>query len=184
MNNIARFNSVYGKGVMCAAVCVIWTVEDEILLIKRAVRQGDPWSGHIGFPGGREEECDMRSPLETAMRETYEEIGVKLSKEDNWKQLTPLLPDKDFRGYKLELWPFLFKLKTSFELKLDKSEVQNIIRLPINQLLNHFDLKKEEFSLVSGERYHLPCLKLSDGQKVWGLTLMILTEVNKLYRTS
>ena len=28
----------------------------EILMIQRAVRQGDPWSGHMGFPGGRKDE--------------------------------------------------------------------------------------------------------------------------------
>ena len=47
--------------------------DPEILLIRRAERKGDPWSGHMAFPGGREDARD-ESLLETALRETREEL--------------------------------------------------------------------------------------------------------------
>jgi 8-oxo-dGTP pyrophosphatase MutT (NUDIX family) len=47
------------------------------LMIKRAEREGDPWSGQVAFPGGRRERQD-RSLLETATRETKEEVGIDL----------------------------------------------------------------------------------------------------------
>ncbi|MGO9309711.1 MAG: NUDIX hydrolase [Spirochaetia bacterium] len=47
----------------------------EILFIKRAERAGDPWSGHLAFPGGRAEESDA-TLLDLAMRETAEEVGI------------------------------------------------------------------------------------------------------------
>ena len=47
------------------------------LMIKRAERKGDPWSGQVAFPGGRRERYD-RSLLETATRETKEEVGIDL----------------------------------------------------------------------------------------------------------
>ena len=47
---------------------------DELLLCRRARRAGDPWSGHMGVPGGRREPGD-RDALETAVRETAEEVG-------------------------------------------------------------------------------------------------------------
>jgi 8-oxo-dGTP pyrophosphatase MutT (NUDIX family) len=50
----------------------------EGLFIERATRDGDPWSGNVGFPGGRVEEHDG-SLQETAERETREEIGLDLS---------------------------------------------------------------------------------------------------------
>lgn len=49
----------------------------EILLIKRAERDDDPWSGHVALPGGRESPED-RSLQDTAIRETREETGLDL----------------------------------------------------------------------------------------------------------
>jgi 8-oxo-dGTP pyrophosphatase MutT (NUDIX family) len=50
----------------------------DVLFIERAARDGDPWSGDIGLPGGKVEEED-NSPRQTAERETMEEIGLDLS---------------------------------------------------------------------------------------------------------
>ncbi|GJQ12848.1 hypothetical protein GpartN1_g4639.t1 [Galdieria partita] len=48
----------------------------QILYIQRATKSSDPWSGHIAFPGGRQEENEM--DIETAIRETKEEIGLDI----------------------------------------------------------------------------------------------------------
>jgi 8-oxo-dGTP pyrophosphatase MutT (NUDIX family) len=50
----------------------------ELLFIKRWERSGDPWSGHVAFPGGKAEIGE--TDLETTLRETKEEIGLDLSK--------------------------------------------------------------------------------------------------------
>lgn len=52
----------------------------ELLLIKRADRDDDPWSGHVALPGGREEPTDA-SLQATAVRETREETGVDLERD-------------------------------------------------------------------------------------------------------
>ena len=49
----------------------------ELLIIKRAEHEGDPWSGHLALPGGRAEPQDA-DLLITAARETYEEVGIDL----------------------------------------------------------------------------------------------------------
>ena len=49
----------------------------ELLMIKRSVHESDPWSGHMAFPGGREEPSDP-TLLATAIRETREELGLGL----------------------------------------------------------------------------------------------------------
>ncbi|MFL5504237.1 MAG: NUDIX hydrolase [Gemmatimonadaceae bacterium] len=71
-------------GVRKAAVALIFRVGEEgsveLLFIKRAEYPGDPWSGQIAFPGGREESRDG-SLAETAIRETREETGIDLARE-------------------------------------------------------------------------------------------------------
>jgi len=49
----------------------------EVLFIKRSAREGDPWSGHVAFPGGKREGGE--SDMECAVRETREEVGIDLS---------------------------------------------------------------------------------------------------------
>jgi 8-oxo-dGTP pyrophosphatase MutT (NUDIX family) len=71
-----------------ASVAVILARKKEatVLLIKRSERGGDPWSGHIAFPGGRVEKSDD-SLRDTAVRETKEEMGMDLD------------PNTSFLGY-------------------------------------------------------------------------------------
>jgi 8-oxo-dGTP pyrophosphatase MutT (NUDIX family) len=67
-----------------AAVALVLRLGDdgtpELLLVKRAEYEGDPWSGHIAFPGGRAEPDDA-SPWDTAARETWEETGLELRRD-------------------------------------------------------------------------------------------------------
>jgi 8-oxo-dGTP pyrophosphatase MutT (NUDIX family) len=70
----------------------------DILLIQRAVREGDPWSGQIALPGGRRDPEDA-TLQDTAIRETLEETGLDLAAEgvvlgvlDELRPRTPVLP--------------------------------------------------------------------------------------------
>src|SRR5258706_3496876 len=72
------------EGVRRAAVALIFRLGEndmlELLFIKRAEYEGDPWSGQIAFPGGRAEARDA-SLEETAIRETREETWIGLARE-------------------------------------------------------------------------------------------------------
>jgi 8-oxo-dGTP pyrophosphatase MutT (NUDIX family) len=70
----------------------------ELLLIQRAVRDGDPWSGQIALPGGRRGPEDA-TLQDTAIRETFEETGLDLTTDgivlgmlDELRPRTPVLP--------------------------------------------------------------------------------------------
>src|SRR5215213_2159058 len=49
----------------------------EMLVIKRSEAERDHWSGHLALPGGRAEPSD-ENLLATAVRETFEEVGLDL----------------------------------------------------------------------------------------------------------
>ena len=79
--------------------------EPELLMIKRAEAEGDPWSGHIACPGGRMEPSD-RDLSVTAVRETREETGVDVARDgrllghlDDLYPRTPSLPPIVIRPY-------------------------------------------------------------------------------------
>ena len=68
---------VAAEGLRRAAVVMLLTPGRRVWFVQRAERAGDPWSGHVAFPGGHEEpgDVDLRH---TARRETWEEVGVDL----------------------------------------------------------------------------------------------------------
>ncbi|GLC24238.1 NUDIX hydrolase [Roseisolibacter agri] len=67
-----------------AAVALVLRLREdgtpELLFVKRAEYEGDPWSGHVAFPGGRAEPDDA-TPWDTAARETWEETGLELRRD-------------------------------------------------------------------------------------------------------
>lgn len=90
---------------------------DRLLLIRRAERPGDPWSGQVALPGGRREMADD-TLLDTAIRETAEEVGVVMGPEylagrlDDLGPVTPVLPPVVVR-------PFIFLLEEEPMLHLN-----------------------------------------------------------------
>jgi 8-oxo-dGTP pyrophosphatase MutT (NUDIX family) len=80
-----------GSGTWSAVAFILRDTErgPEGLFIERATRDGDPWSGNVGFPGGRVEREDG-SLRETAERETREEIGLDLSRKVHLGRLSDI----------------------------------------------------------------------------------------------
>jgi 8-oxo-dGTP pyrophosphatase MutT (NUDIX family) len=63
------------EGAAVEAAVLVCLHDDAVLLARRALHPDDPWSGHVGLPGGRWEAED-ESLLATALREAREELGV------------------------------------------------------------------------------------------------------------
>jgi 8-oxo-dGTP pyrophosphatase MutT (NUDIX family) len=154
-----------------AAVAVILAPDpDSILLIRRAEREGDRWSGQIAFPGGRWSPGDS-DLAHTARRETMEEVGVDLSKYpvlatlDDLAPRTPVLPPILVR-------PFVFALPEAGPL-IPNAEVAGAWWVPLDTLLEPDLLRPMELerygTLVRGSGYHLKHGVL------WGMTERILT---------
>jgi 8-oxo-dGTP pyrophosphatase MutT (NUDIX family) len=79
--------------------------DPELLMIKRAEAEHDPWSGHVACPGGRMEPGD-HDLEQTAIRETWEETGIDVARDgeilgtlDDVSPRTPVLPPIVVRPY-------------------------------------------------------------------------------------
>jgi 8-oxo-dGTP pyrophosphatase MutT (NUDIX family) len=77
-----------------------------VLLMKRALRDGDPWSGHISLPGGGYHASDA-TLLATAIRETHEELGIDLAGARLLGRMAPLHP-RTAGPLGIEVTPFVF----------------------------------------------------------------------------
>jgi len=123
-------------GARRAAVAMLLreTVEGpEVFFIERARHEGDPWSGHMAFPGGRVEDADTDSRA-TAERETLEEVGISLTGAHCLGRLDDKVgnPRTDPR---LVISAWVFELGEVGEPSLNH-EVQQAFWFPVAGLLN------------------------------------------------
>ena len=142
----------------------------EILIIKRAERGDDPWSGQIALPGGRYDVGD--SDLEaTAVRETREETGVDLSGAERLGALDDLHPRTSLLP-PVVVRPFVFALTRRAAL-VPSDEVQRAFWLPLARL-SEPGVRREVTLTLRGGTHTLPAY-LVDDDLIWGMTERILT---------
>ena len=147
--------------------------ETEILMIRRAERPGDPWSGHMGFPGGKVEPVDV-SPARAAVRETYEELGVQLDAvAEPIGRLSEVRARSAFQPVSLSIFPFLFKLARPVSLQLNE-EVVEAVWIPLSFFVEPENRVEMEYPLTHG-RAVLCCLFA--GRIIWGMSLAMLDEL-------
>lgn len=158
-------------GLYWAAVAVILVPDpDALLLIRRAHREGDPWSGHMALPGGRAEPGDA-DLVATAVRETAEEVGVPLLADHLLGPLsdvaprTPTLPPIAVR-------PYVFRLPSRPELTLNP-EVAAAEWVEL-RLLADPAVRQEVTIQVAGGSRRFPAFVTPHGV-VWGMTERILS---------
>ena len=154
-----------------AAVAIVLVEQPEaVLLIRRAEREEDRWSGQMAFPGGRwsEDDPDLQA---TARRETLEEVGVDLSGADVLGVLddvaprTPVLPPLIVR-------PYVFRLADRQRL-VPNHEVAGAAWIELTALTQEGVYRAFEYQ-APGSSLLLPGYHLPEGV-VWGMTERILT---------
>jgi 8-oxo-dGTP pyrophosphatase MutT (NUDIX family) len=156
---------------------VLVSSPESLLLIRRADRAGDPWSGHMALPGGRRAATDA-DLVDTAIREALEEVGMRLGREQLAGRLadviprTPTLPPIAVR-------PFVFLLSTRPQLALN-AEVSAAAWIPVDHLLQRATYRPVQLEL-RGETREFPAYHLEDAF-VWGMTERILTDLLEEFR--
>jgi 8-oxo-dGTP pyrophosphatase MutT (NUDIX family) len=147
----------------------------EILFIKRAEFAGDPWSGHLALPGGRRQAEDP-TLLDTAVRETTEEVGFSLppgallGELDDLSPVSPHLPQVIVR-------PFVFGLETRLPV-IPSAEVALHLWVARDALLA---ARTSELLPLLGQPRSMPGYRLG-AHFIWGMTERIITPFLELLR--
>jgi len=163
-----------------AAVAMILSVRDgelHILMIKRAEREGDPWSGHMAFPGGRMDPGDANG-FAVASRETEEEVGIRLQDCATCiGRLSDISARPRWGMLGMFISPFVFRLEREVEFA-PNYEVAEVVWVPLEYLLDT-DQRESMIWKRKGVSITLPCY-LFGGRRIWGLSLMMLDELMSL----
>ena len=144
--------------------------ETELLLIQRAEREGDPWSGHMALPGGHYHPEDDHM-LATAMRETLEEVGLDLRHHEFLGPLDEHAASANGKFTGLVVAPFVFALRHEAPLQLNHEVAAYTWSALGAMARGELDAFKEVTR--AGERMRLPGYRVGE-QLVWGLTHRVL----------
>jgi 8-oxo-dGTP pyrophosphatase MutT (NUDIX family) len=157
-----------------AAVAVLLhdePAEPRVLLMKRAERTGDPWSGHISLPGGRHEESDP-DLLATAIRETHEELGIELGGSRVLGNL-PVLQPYTSGPAGIEVTPFVFLTPVAVEPQLGE-EAAAAFWLPIEKAASG---ELDAAPIYPGTSANAFPSWAFESHTIWGLTWRILRDL-------
>jgi 8-oxo-dGTP pyrophosphatase MutT (NUDIX family) len=158
-----------------AAVAMLLRPRDDdadVLLIRRATRQGDPWSGQMAFPGGRRapEDSDV---IHTARRETREEVGIDLDASGELiGALDELHAVARHRPLDLVISPTVWFLRGAVEPVPHAEEVAGTVWLPLS-FLRSSAARGVYRRTLDGVEQQFPAYRY-EGYTVWGLTHRIL----------
>ncbi len=150
--------------------------ENELLVIRRAEHPGDPWSGQMGLPGGRQEPNDV-SLEDTAVRETFEETGIDIRTDgsvigalDELRPRTPQLPSIIVR-------PYVAVVRPNVSLALS-AEVADTLWISW-RVLRDVATQRDAVVQIRGQTRTEPSFVIGD-TVVWGMTNRILRSLLRL----
>ncbi|MET0222544.1 MAG: CoA pyrophosphatase, partial [Tardiphaga sp.] len=150
------------------AAVLIAIVEHEqptVLLTQRAAHLNDH-AGQISFPGGKIDPADA-SPLDAALREAEEEVGLDRAFVDPIGYL-----DLYATGFGFRILPTLARVRPGFKLTINENEVESAFEVPLAFLMdpaNH-QLHSKDFRGIARSYYAMPFAE----RYIWGATAGIL----------
>jgi len=148
-----------------------------LLFMRRPLKKDDTFSGQVCFPGGKKEPED-HTLLETAIRETKEEVGIDLNKEKAFyigklSNQIPIHPDSK----EIAVTPYVFYKEQHGFTRVHTLEVESLCWIPLSNFLKSNFHIKTVIAILNGlevDAYKIPLS--NDCYIIWGLTYRILQE--------
>ena len=127
--------------------------------------------GQISFPGGKHETSDT-SLADTALRETYEEIGIPVNEITIFGQMPELITISHFT-----VTPFLAFVSPNYQTNIDINEVDEVFEVPVSIVLDRQHLHSERFH-VQNHSHRIFGLSY-EKHFIWGMTAQIIHAMQK-----
>ncbi|WP_038172481.1 CoA pyrophosphatase [Vibrio pacinii] len=141
-----------------------------VLFTRRAIHlKHHP--GQVSFPGGKYELSDGDLAT-TALRETYEEVGISQDKIQILGQLPELVTVSKFT-----VTPFVAFIASDYQTKIDHNEVDQVFEVPANVVLDTQKLHSEQF-LINNYCHRVFGLSYQN-HFIWGMTAQIIDAMQK-----
>ncbi len=161
-----------------AGVLVLFYPSDEgnttFLLTERASYNGTH-SAQISFPGGKIEKKD-RTISQTALRETFEEVGIEKKDVNIIRELTEVyIPPSNFL-----VTPFLAFMKEKPLFKINR-EVAKVLEVSLKDLLDDTNVNLIDMKTSYMDQVSVPCFNFNHSI-VWGATGMMLSEIKEIIK--
>jgi 8-oxo-dGTP pyrophosphatase MutT (NUDIX family) len=151
------------------------TYQTHLLLILRNTYKGIH-SNQIALPGGKVEKKDLNL-LETALRETHEEVGAEREQITVIRSLSEVyIPPSNF-----EVTPYLGLYKKEKPFLMQANEVAAIIEVPLLDFMDDAKIFYQILNTSYAQNVEVPAFKLN-GYTVWGATAMMLSEIKELFK--
>lgn len=167
----ARRRPYLRRRAAVAAILRFPAAGPEVLLIERAERAGDRWSGHVSFPGGHADDGD-KDLVATAVRETREEVGLDLGAGARpLGRLPAVRAIAKGRLLPMTITPLVFHLEAEQQV-VPGPEAAGWFWLPLREAASGALDARHEYKL-GPVPLTFPCWKYQ-GRVVWGLTFMML----------
>jgi len=146
------------------------------VLLTRRTEHLSSHAGQVSFPGGRAEELDS-SPIETALRETEEEIGLHR----RHVEIIGVLPEHvTISAYRVT--PVVAIVTPPFALSADPGEVAEIFEVPLSFLMSGANHERRSVLLPDGAGKRSFYAMPYQGYFIWGATAAMLRNLYHFLR--
>ena len=157
-----------------AVLLPLFRKDSEIhLLFTRRTEEVKDHKGQISFPGGTQDAEDT-SLQTTALRESFEEIGIK---SDDVKILGELDDITTITNYRIS--PFVGIISYPYEFVVNEAEIAELIEVPVSALLDPKIFTEEKAYIHQGEIYPVYYFNYED-TVIWGATAKIVKQFLEL----
>lgn len=161
-----------GGGLRRAAVLVpLYQADGEtFLLLTRRTQMVEHHKGQIAFPGGAADEGE--DLLQTALRETFEEIGIPPEQ----VEILGRLPDTEVTVSGFRVTPYVGVIPHPYPFRLNAEEIEDLVSVPLAAFRDPANLRVEQREWAPGRRTKVYYYTY-EGQTIWGATARIIKDL-------